>query len=110
MPFARTLITAPSASQGPYSISWPYLLTSHVLATVNGSAATLASVNGSQVVFATPTIAQGDDLVIYRQTEQTDPMVDFQPAGPITESNLDTALRQNLYLIQELLDDISSGG
>lgn len=109
MAFASTTIVAPSTSQGPYVIPFPFILTSHVFATVNGNPATVDFINGQNLFFDTPVVQAGDTIVLYRETFRTTPLVDFEEGGPILADDLDRGFLQMLYIAQEILDGGSPG-
>lgn len=81
-----------------FTVTFPYLSTSHVYAYVDG-VETSYTWNGSQVQFS-PAPALGTTITIKRITPTT-PLVDWQDASVVTESNLDTVNLQNLYLVEE---------
>lgn len=100
------------AGQQAYTITFPFLAQSHVFATVNGVAKVLTTnftINtlGTTLTFnGTTTIANGDRIVIYRQTPKlaNQRLVDFANGSAITESDLDTSALQLLYIVQEGFD------
>lgn len=103
--FALHSFDAPSSSQGPYAIPFPFLSTAHIRALVNGTAAGVAfTVSGTNLTFTTPTISSGDDLIIYRETARNAAMVDFQDGGVLRAADVDTGVTQSLYILQEILD------
>ena len=73
MPYARTTLVAPSTVQGPYSITFPFLESSDLRASVNGTEVGVTfTVVGADLTFVTPTVSIGDTLVFYRETERAE--------------------------------------
>lgn len=62
------------------------------------------SLQGQDQVRVIPAIANGQDFVIYRVTNTDTPVADFTDFASISERDLDNALRQTLYSVQELAD------
>lgn len=62
------------------------------------------SLQGQDQVRLIPAIADGQDFVIYRVTETDTPVSDFTDFASISERDLDNALRQTLFSVQELSD------
>lgn len=59
---------------------------------------------GTNQVIISPAIEDGQEFVIYRETELTAPLVDYTDFAAVTERDLDTSYRQSLYTNQELRD------
>lgn len=62
------------------------------------------SLQGQDQVRVIPALANGQDFVIYRVTDTDTPVSDFTDFASISERDLDNALRQTLYAVQELSD------
>lgn len=58
-------------------------------------------------VEVTPAIANGQDFVIFRQTESELPVTDFTDFASISEQDLDNSTRQTLFTVQELQDRVT---
>ena len=95
--------TAPAT----YSFSFDYLDISNVKAYVNGVPKTqgvhyTVQTSPKAVIFTAGNIpAAGTTVRIRRETFRTSPLVDFNNGSTLLESDLDTALKQTLYINQE---------
>ena len=95
--------TAPAT----YSFSFDYLDISNVKAYVNGVPKTqgvhyTVQTSPKAVIFTAGNIpAAGATVRIRRETFRTAPLVDFNNGSTLLESDLDTALKQTLYINQE---------
>jgi hypothetical protein len=95
--------TAPAT----YSFSFDYLDISNVKAYVNGVPKTqgvhyTVQTSPKAVIFTAGNIpAAGTTVRIRRETFRTAPLVDFNNGSTLLESDLDTALKQTLYINQE---------
>lgn len=64
---------------------------------------------GPSQVEVIPAIADGQDFVIFRETEDALPVTDFTDFASISEQDLDNAIRQTLFVVQEARDDLNDG-
>jgi len=94
-----------------YTIPFPFLAQAHVKLKVNGVQKTITTdytINGAgtQLTIINPTIVNGDQIYINRETPKTaaDRLVDWASGSVVTESNMDTADLQLLYIVQEAFD------
>lgn len=87
-----------------FSITFPYLEQDHVGAKVNGSTVSFSWVN-STTVSISPAPANGARVRLYRDTPSLTPNVDFQDGAIVTEEQLDSNAKQNLYVSQEAEDE-----
>jgi len=91
-----------------YTIGFPYLRQTYVHLFVNDVETTgfTISTDGLDVVISSPSIQDGDDILIMRTTapEDINRLVDFASGSALTEQDLDNAVLQLLHLIQERKD------
>lgn len=85
-----------------FTVTFPYLLASHVVVYVDDVSVTFSWLNGTTV---TPTVipAAASRVRIERVTPKT-PLVDFTDTGVLLETDLDTANLQALYVAIEAID------
>lgn len=90
-----------------YSVTFPYILKSHVIVSVDGvdktSGVDYTWATGASIQFGVaPT--NGAVIRIRRETSRGAALVDFQDASTLTEADLDKAFTQSLYISQEAFD------
>lgn len=102
--------TAPSTGAGQaFAFNVPALLASHIFLLHNGAADVafvISGTSGAWVVTVTPSINSGDALRIFRKTPNdfAGLLATFAAGTVITTLGLNTALKQILYVIEELRD------
>lgn len=94
-----TRVTVP-ASGAVYTVPFPYLDKAHVKVNVGGTLTTAFTWETAGSIRLT-TIPTTGNVEIYRKTPAV-PLVDFQNGAVLTESDLDTANKQSLYLAEEV--------
>lgn len=87
-----------------FAIPFPFLDVSHLTATVN-SIPVAFTLEDSQWFVITPAPAAGAKVRIERTTPSDALLVAFEDASTLTQHDLNTALRQMFFLVQEALDD-----
>ena len=90
-----------------YSITFPFLDSTHVKAFVNGTQTSLFTLSSSTLTFNTAP-ANSAIIRIERQTPTDARIVDFTDGSVLTESDLDKSADQNFYIAQEITDDSTS--
>ncbi|WP_067516915.1 phage tail fiber domain-containing protein [Endozoicomonas ascidiicola] len=86
-----------------FSVTMPYISKDDIKVSVAGEPVTYSWLNPQTVqLTAAPDVGQIID--VQRETERTKLLVDFQDASTITETQLDLATRQAVYLAQEAFD------
>jgi hypothetical protein len=85
-------------------ITFEYLATAHVKATVDGSPVDITWTGASEVTFDAA-VAVDAEWRVYRETPTDEPLVDFTDGSFLTEDDLDLSQRQLLFRQQEV--DIS---
>jgi hypothetical protein len=107
MAFARDVYTA-TAGQTDFTVSYSYEDEDHVEVYKNGTLQPKGA--GAAWDFPNPTTvrlssgaADGDTIVIQRNTSQSTRLVDFTP-GILTEDDLDSSAIQMFYMAQEAMD------
>jgi hypothetical protein len=100
-------ITHPVGGTTNFTINFPYIDTSNVKVEINGVAVTAFTFNGgaTEVILDVATTA-GDAVKVYRQTAgrvegDAALLVDFVDGSILSETDLDKATQQLLYLTQE---------
>lgn len=100
-----------STGQATYPIGFNYISPDHVQVLVNGVPRTTGySLANGNITFSSPIPARGVELRVYRNTPgRTDPtrnsvIVDFVNGATLSETDLDAAVKQNFYLVQEAQD------
>ena len=104
---ARVSYTA-NGSTDTFSFSFPYILSSHVKAYVDGVEDTSITFPTSSSVQLSSTPANGAVVLIKRITPSDARLVDFQDGSVLTSSDLDQSADQNFYLAQETSDNVAS--
>ena len=100
-----------STGAATYPIGFSYISPDHIAVTVKGEprASGFSLANGN-ITFTSPIPESGAEIRIYRttpgRTEATKntTIVDFVNGATLSESDLDAAVRQNFYLVQEAQD------
>jgi hypothetical protein len=82
----------------------PYLSADHIKVSVSSIPAGFVWVNPSVIRLDFPA-AQGAAVIIQRQTPLS-PLVEFQPGAVLTETDLNIATRQSLYVMQEAQESL----
>lgn len=96
-----------SAGRVDFQFDFPYLEEEHVQVTVDGLAAQFAFLNPSTVRLATPP-ADGAAVLIRRRTPIDQAPVDYNDGSVLAEKDLDRAVLYNLYVVQELRDELDA--
>ena len=104
---ARVSYTA-NGSTNTFSFSFPYILTSHVKAYVDGVEDTSITFPTASSVQLSSTPANGAVVLLQRITPSDARLVDFQDGSVLTSSDLDQSADQNFYLAQETTDNVAS--
>jgi hypothetical protein len=91
------------AGQREFDITFPYLDVSHVVVEVRGTPVPYEWINPTRIRLVT---AAGDGDVVRRRraTPVSQALVEFQAGATLTETDLNTAVRQTLFVQQELLE------
>ena len=90
-----------------YSITFPFIDSTHVKAFINGVETTAFTISSSTLTF-TSAPANSATIRIERQTPITGRLVDFTDGSVLTESDLDKSADQNFFVAQEITDDSQS--
>jgi len=90
-----------------YSITFPFIDSTHVKAFINGVETTAFTISSSTLTF-TSAPANSATVRIERQTPITGRLVDFTDGSVLTESDLDKSADQNFFVAQEITDDSQS--
>jgi hypothetical protein len=107
MALTYTIWNSVSGGETNFTIDFPYIDTSNVKVAVNGDEITAFTFNtgATEIILDTATTS-GDSIKVYRQTAgraegDADLLVDFVDGSVLSESDLDKATQQLLYLTQE---------
>lgn len=87
------------------NLTFPYISKDHIKATVDGVAVDLSWTGASQVTFV-DTVDAGGKWAVFRDTPSVS-LVDFTDGSFLTETDLDLAQNQLLYLTQEAQDSVT---
>ena len=90
-----------------YSITFPFIDSTHVKAFIDGVESTAFTISSSTLTFTSPP-ANSAVIKIERQTPTNARIVDFTDGSVLTESDLDKSADQNFYIAQEITDDSAS--
>lgn len=93
-----------------YAITFPYLSTSDVKATLDGTATTAFSVTASNQVQFNTAPGNGVAIRISRVTDDSDTKVVFNTGSSIKAADLNDAFKRSLYLYQEASDNTFPSG
>ena len=104
---ARVSYTA-NGSTDTFSFSFPYILSSHVKAFVNGTEDNGITFPTSSTLQLSSTPANGAVVLIQRITPSDARLVDFQDGSVLTSADLDQSADQNFYIAQETTDNVGS--
>lgn len=84
-----------------YSFTFPYLQTSDIKASINGTVTTAFTLANATTVSFTSAPANGAAIRIYRETADTTPIATFNPGSAIRSQDLNDNYTQILYISQE---------
>lgn len=94
--------------QAIFTVSFPFLSRSHVIAKVDGAVTTAFTwLSDTQVQFGSPP-ASGTVVELRRVSSPGSALVNFSDGARLKESDLDTAMLQTFYLTQEAMDNPST--
>lgn len=105
---ANSYVTyAGDGSTQNFNLTFPYLDTAHIFATVNGVTAPFAWINTTtlRITTAPPAAAV---VKLSRVTPSLTPLVDFTNGSIVTEDQLDSNAKQCLYVVQEGTDQLTT--
>ncbi len=84
-----------------YSFTFPYLETTDIKVSLNGTVTTAYTLANATTIQFTTAPANGVAIRIYRQTDDTDLQSTFYSGSAIRSSDLNNNFTQNLYVTQE---------
>ena len=90
-----------------YSITFPFLDSTHVKAFIGGVATTAFTISSSTLTF-TSAPANSAVITIKRVTPTDARLVDFTDGSVLTEADLDQSADQNFFISQETKDNVQS--
>ena len=85
-----------------YSFTFPYLATTDVKVKLNGSDTTAYSLANATTVQMNSAPANGDKIIIYRNTDNDNKKATFYPGSAIKAEDLNDNYDQILYTVQEV--------
>ena len=85
-----------------YSFTFPYLATTDVKVKLNGSDTTAYSLANATTVQMNTAPANGDKIIIYRNTDNDNKKATFYPGSAIKAEDLNDNYDQILYTVQEV--------
>jgi hypothetical protein len=98
-------IYAADGSTQIFALTFPFISRTHISVTVAGVNATFSFNNDSQITIASPTVINGNEVIIKRSTSDTTRLVDYVDGSNLTEADLDLDSKQAFYMAQEALDE-----
>ena len=107
MSFLAQVSYTGDGSTTSYSITFPFIDSTHIKAFINGVETTAFTISSSTLTF-TSAPANSAVIRIERQTPTNARLVDFTDGSVLTESDLDKSADQNFYIAQEITDDSAS--
>lgn len=106
MALAKVTYTGDGSNQN-YSVTFPYLTSSHVLVYVNGvlkAVTTDYTWTNSTTIRFNSAPANGAVILIKRSSNQSARLTDYQDGSTLTEAQLDADANQMFYMAQEAID------
>jgi hypothetical protein len=91
-----------------YSFTFPYLETTDIKVSLNGTVTTAYTLANATTIQFTTAPANGAAIRIYRQTDDSGLQSTFYPGSAIRSSDLNVNFTQNLYVTQESNREASS--
>jgi hypothetical protein len=107
MSFITRVSYTANGSTDTFSFSFPYILSSHVKAFVNGTEDNGITFPTTSTVQLSSTPANGAVVLIKRATPSDARLVDFQDGSVLTSADLDQSADQNFYIAQETTDNVA---
>ena len=107
MSFLAQVTYTGDGSTTQYSITFPFIDSTHIKAFIDGTQTTAFTISSSTLTF-TSAPANASVVRIERQTPNDTRLVDFTDGSVLTESDLDKSADQNFYIAQEITDDSNS--
>lgn len=105
MPFSYVTYTGDGSNRN-FAVPYAYIAEDHVTVTVDGEEVTFTWLNASTVRTDTAP-ANATQVEVRRTTPKAEPLVDFEDASTLTESDLDLFSAQLLYIAQEAYDTLA---
>jgi len=93
-----------NGSTTQYSITFPYIDSTHIKAFIDGVQTSAFTVSSSTLTFSSAP-ANSAIIRIERQTPTDGRIVDFTDGSVLTESDLDKSADQNFFIAQEITDN-----
>lgn len=90
-----------------FTFSGGYIAPEHVFVSVDDAAPTPATLDGAGTVVLDPAAPVGSLVTIFRKTPLDKPLVDWADGADISETNLDTATRQSVFVAAEATDTLN---
>jgi len=92
-----------NGSQSNFAIPFPFISRDHVVVEVNAITVTPTWITDG-LISISPAPANGALILIFRSSNRSGPLVDFQDAQVLTADALDVANLQAIYIAQEAFD------
>jgi hypothetical protein len=105
MPYSYNQYTGDGSTQ-QFSISYPYISRDHIEVYLDGVETEDFTFLSDTVVNITTAPGSGVVVRVARNTPKDDRLVDFVDGSTLLESDLDTAVLQQLYIAQEAFDKV----
>lgn len=102
--YSKTTYTGDGSTR-TYSIGFDYVNRGDVSAKINGSTTAFEWVNTQTIRFTTAPVS-GSTVELLRNTDISEPAVDFVDGSTLTGDDLDKSANQVLFSVQEVYDDM----
>lgn len=90
-----------TASQTEFVIGFPFLSAAHIVVEVDGVATTSFTVSGTTLTLSAPLLTGGEEVVLSRRTPIDQPLAQFANGSSLRASEMNRAILQILYNLQE---------
>lgn len=108
MPYTTEVSYTGNGTNVNFTVPFPYLEADDVLVTLNDTPTTAFSwITDTSIQFTTAP-ANGVHIRIYRVTDIDEPKVDYADGSTVSEKDLDTSCRQEIFALQEALTRIAA--
>jgi hypothetical protein len=107
MPYYSKVIYAASGSTDKFSVTIDYLEKDDITVTVNGASVLGFAWVTNDLIQLPSTPTAGAEVIIHRTTDIDEPKIDYTDGSTLTEVDLDTSHRQEIFAIQELHEGLA---
>lgn len=98
-----------TASQTEFAIGFPFLSAAHIVVEVDGVATTSFTVSGTMLTLSAPLLTGGEEVILSRSTPIDQPLAEFANGSSLRASEMNRAILQILYNLQEAETTANAG-